>query len=81
MARITFYGRLADFMGRERTVAIAQPITAHSLITRLAGDDTELAAVFANARVQLAVNEVIVTPDFIVKDGDEIAFLPPFSGG
>lgn len=30
---------------------------------------------------KLAVNLEFVTPDFEVKDGDEIALIPPVSGG
>jgi molybdopterin synthase sulfur carrier subunit len=33
------------------------------------------------ARVRCAVNQNFATPDARVKDGDEIAFFPPITGG
>ena len=32
-------------------------------------------------RLQVAVNQVIVNPDTLVHDGDEIAWFPPVTGG
>ena len=33
------------------------------------------------ARGMIAVNQVYVGPDFELHDGDEVAFIPPVSGG
>lgn len=33
------------------------------------------------ARGLVAVNQEYVGPDFLLRDGDEVAFLPPVSGG
>lgn len=35
----------------------------------------------ANLRAAYAVNQQLVKPDYVLRDGDEIAFLPPVSGG
>ena len=33
------------------------------------------------AALRLAVNEEVASPDTLLKDGDELALLPPVSGG
>ena len=33
------------------------------------------------ASVQIAINQELVSPQTLVHAGDEIAFLPPFTGG
>ena len=35
----------------------------------------------ADARLQVAVNQELVRPDTPVRDGDEIAWFPPVTGG
>ncbi|MEE9259189.1 MAG: MoaD/ThiS family protein [Nitrospinaceae bacterium] len=29
----------------------------------------------------VSVNQDVVSPDAVIQDGDEVALLPPFSGG
>ena len=33
------------------------------------------------ARGLVAVNHEYVTPEYVLRDGDEVAFIPPVSGG
>jgi molybdopterin synthase sulfur carrier subunit len=77
--RLVFLGRLEDAAGAaEREVA-----TVSSVKDVLAALDPELAAVLSADRVKLAVNGMLFhDPDApVLKDGDELAFLPPVSGG
>ncbi len=80
--RVVFYGKLADLMGRERdaTLDLAAETVA-AVIRRLAADEAAFAAALASMRVRYAVNDVMAAPETTVKTGDEIAVLPPFSGG
>lgn len=82
MATVTFYGPLSDIMGRTRAVEIgAGQISLRSLVDRLAKDHPELGVALERMRVTYARNNVIASPDDFVEDGDDIALLPPFSGG
>lgn len=78
MARLVFLGKLADLAGvAEREVA------AGPLADVLAALSAPLAAGLLDERVRIALNgELIAHPQGIdLKAGDELAFLPPVSGG
>ncbi len=77
--RLVFLGRLADVAGgAERFVEVAG-----SLEALLASLEPELAAALNAERIKLAHNGTIVTDRAVLalQDGDELAFLPPVSGG
>lgn len=77
-AKLVFLGRLADIAGMaERAVATGP------LETILADLPPELAVALLGERIRLALNgELLVSLGGIVLgEGDELAFLPPVSGG
>lgn len=80
MIKIVFYGPLADIMGRERMINDFTG-SVGALIDRLCEGNEDLKSAVSRARVKIAVNDRIVSPDAIVKSGDDVAVLPPFSGG
>lgn len=77
-ARLVFLGRLADQAGAgEREVA------AGPLEQVLAALEPELAVALLGERVRLALNGELIAGrgGIVLDDGDELAFLPPVSGG
>ena len=81
MATVLMLGRLRDVAGwRERTLD-TPPETLSALRALLAQDDPELGEALAGKGVQAAVNKALVREDVALHAGDEIAFLPPMSGG
>jgi molybdopterin converting factor subunit 1 len=81
MLRVIFFGRLAEMMGRERDVSLGSAATVGDLFDRLASEDADLRAALAATRVRFAVNNTIAPASQKINDGDEVAVLPPFSGG
>ena len=83
MARLLFFGKLADAAaGRERDWPLAAKAgTVADLIAAIAAEDEALGAALRAPSVRVAVNEAMAGRDAPVADGDEIAFLPPVSGG
>ena len=74
-----FLGRLEDAAGTgERVVAFAP-----SLGAVLADLDADLVAALSGARIRLAVNGTLIADraGLVLQEGDELAFLPPLSGG
>jgi len=82
MAKILFFGRLGEQFGREIdfdlpaggcTVGELRGLLWHHLPTE--GDDLR------TPRVKACVDQEIVPDAALVRAGQEIAFLPPLSGG
>ncbi len=80
MARLLFLGRLEDIAGAaEMHLPLPAPTPLAEVIARLPDD---LAAAVSAPRIRLAVNGVLcVFPEPIIAVADELAFLPPVSGG
>jgi len=83
MARLLFFGKLADAAGaREREAPLPKgAMTVGALIGAIAKTDTMLGAMLRENSVRYIVNEKFQTVDAPISDADEIAFLPPVSGG
>ncbi len=82
MATLTFYGPLSDIMGRKRAVEIGtEAVSIRGLIGRLEEDNPELRAALSRMRVNYARNNVMTSLEDMVSEDDDIALLPPFSGG
>lgn len=78
MARLLFLGRLEDIAGiSELTVA------GGTIEQVLAALEPALAVELLGERVRMALNGRIVAErgGIVVGEGDELAFLPPVSGG
>ncbi len=70
-------GRSAEDLSLPSNVA-----TVGALVDWLRARDAAGAAAFAEtAIVRAAVNQEFAQPDTPVKDGDEVAFFPPVTGG
>ena len=77
--RLVFLGKLADLAGAPERAAEA-PLDWGALSELLDGD---LADMVAGPKVKLAVNGAVLADKrtLMAVDGDEVALLPPVSGG
>ena len=74
-------GRLREAAGwRERSLDAA-PSSLSALRVLLGEEDPVLADALAAPSVQAAVNKTLVRGDVALASGDEVAFMPPMSGG
>ncbi len=74
-------GRLRDIAGwRERSLDPLPP-TLSALRAQLALEDVAMGEALSGRGVQAAVNKALARGDVALKPGDEVAFLPPMSGG
>lgn len=83
--RLVFLGRLEELAGRAfEDMAPTAPLDWNDLLGWLGGCySSQLADSIDGHRVKIAVNGALVADKsaIVLVDGDEIAFLPPVSGG
>jgi molybdopterin converting factor subunit 1 len=78
--RVLFFASLADIVGIQETTLDAAPFSdIGSIFSTFAAQHPELEA--RRPTVLFALNSEFARPESKVKDGDEVAFFPPVSGG
>lgn len=80
---ILLFGRLRDAFGVDRIALPSGVATAAALRAKLVQDYPEIAGLLASRAVRFAVNQQLVADEAAAAIGpaDEIALLPPLSGG
>lgn len=78
---IFLFGRLADTLGREVELALPLPCAVAAIRRELVRFYPASAADLEPARARACLNDALANDDALVRQGDEIAFLPPLSGG
>lgn len=76
--RLLYFASLADRAGCAEEARASAARTPQELYAEVAAAH---AFTFAPARLRVAVNGAFAAWDRTLADGDEIAFLPPVSGG
>ena len=82
--KLLYFAALRERMGRtEEDLALPPGVaTVQDLVRYLSGRDPAGAAAFAQpGLVRAAVNQEFAPPSTPVRDGDEVAFFPPVTGG
>jgi molybdopterin converting factor subunit 1 len=80
LIRVRFFAILKDKAGRESVELDLSPgATVAEAMTLLADSESELVAWLP--KVAPAVNREYVSRDRVLNDGDELALIPPVSGG
>ena len=84
-AQVLFFGRLRELMGSQTMTVdqafIGRPVSELRLALARLNDDSQ--GVLLHSTVRVAINKTLLPPgaDPLVCAGDEIAFMPPRSGG
>ena len=82
MVTVQFFAVLKKVIGREDIMfSINQTITLKELFDQIELEIPQIRTVLKEGRALVAINQEMATQDSLVKDGDEIAMLPPFAGG
>lgn len=78
--RVLFFASLADATGTRETSVEASGFTdVESIFNHFAREHPALVKYRSSAL--FAINSDFTRPDAAVRDGDEVAFFPPVSGG
>jgi molybdopterin converting factor subunit 1 len=78
--RVLYFGVLKEVLGLEREeVDVAEDCSVAELLRLIADRSRSLPGVWTSLAV--AVNQEYVSASALLHDGDEVALLPPVSGG
>lgn len=82
MVRVLFFASLREALGSGESLAWSPAIaSAGGLRSHLAGRGGAWESLNTTRNLRVAVNETMTDFDAVVKDGDEVAFFPPVTGG
>jgi len=81
MIKVLYFARLRESLGKTGEEMDAQGVTVAELMTQLAARGGAWQQEFTGGRIRAAVNQTLVKNSAAIKDGDEVAFFPPVTGG
>jgi molybdopterin synthase catalytic subunit len=81
MVTIKLFAVLKDRAGKNELAVSFPGGTAADLVAQVGREYPRLADILACGTIIISVNQEFVKADAAVRDGDEVAFMPPFSGG
>ncbi len=78
--RVRYFAILREHLGKgEESIAVPEGTHVSEVYPLVTADHPRLAGL--RRSMMLMVNEDYVEPDYVLQDGDEVAFIPPVSGG
>ncbi len=81
MITVKLFAMLKEKAGRDELQIAAGPATVAELLVAVAKEHPALASLLSPGRVITTLNHEMVKADALINDGDEVALMPPFSGG
>lgn len=79
--QIRVFGILATTLGTSTIELDAVPATTTALLEKLAVDHPDIAVFLEKQKIAVAINHEFAGPDVAIGEGDEVALMPPVSGG
>lgn len=82
MVTLKYFASLRAIAGKEEDrLDIGNEITVQQLAETLATTTPQIGEMIQGKKILVSVNQDVATLETVIHDGDEVAFLPPFSGG
>lgn len=82
MVKVKFFAILKNLAGKEDAqFDIGNGLRLKELVNMIDKDFPKVGEMIRGKRVLISVNHEIGSDEMLVKDGDEVAILPPFAGG
>jgi len=82
MIIVKYFASLKNIAGKEEErFDLAKGSTLNELCQAISNTNPQLGQMVQEKKVMISVNLDVVSLDHVLNDGDEVALLPPFSGG
>lgn len=82
MVTLKFFAVFKSKLGKEEIgLDLNEPLPLRGVIEKIKAEYPEVAKILTEINPMIAVNQEFANLETLVRDGDEIAFIPPVSGG
>ena len=82
MITLKYFASLKAIAEKEEDhLDIENPITLDQLSDIISKTTPKMGEMIREKKVLISINQEMASVDTVIHDGDEVAFLPPFSGG
>ena len=81
MISVRLFALLKEKAGTAELAVAEHPATVADLLSLVERDHPALAGLLTGGRMLVAVNQEFASADQALRDGDDVAIMPPFSGG
>ena len=82
MITVKFFASLKAIAEKEEEqIEVQSSISMKQLSDIISKTSPKMADIIRDNKIMISVNQEMADADTVIHDGDEVAFLPPFSGG
>jgi molybdopterin converting factor subunit 1 len=82
MITVKYFASLRSLAGKEEDLFnLGSETTLERLSEEISKTAPKIGEMMRGKKVMISVNHEVVVPGAVIRDGDEVALLPPFSGG
>ena len=82
MITVKFFASLKAIAEKEEEqIEVQNSISMDQLSDIISITSPKMADIIRENKIMISVNQEMADADTVIHDGDEVAFLPPFSGG
>lgn len=81
MINVLFFASLKETTGQDSLSVMLSDVKLSKLIEQIISDHPTWSEALTAPNIIVSVNKEIVLDDILISQGDEVAFLPPVTGG
>ena len=81
MINVLFFASLKETTGQDSLSVMLSDVKLSKLIEQIISDHPTWSEALTGPNIVVSVNKEIVLDDILISQGDEVAFLPPVTGG
>lgn len=82
MITVKFFASLKAIAEKEEEqIEVQSSISMDELSDIISKTSPKMGDIIRDNKIMISVNQEMADADTVIHDGDEVAFLPPFSGG
>ena len=82
MIKLKYFASLKAIAKKEEAqIEVESSISMDQLSDIISKTSPKMADIIRDNKIMISVNQEMADADTVIHDGDEVAFLPPFSGG